>query len=280
MAEEKKPPKTISLDSLNIKLQPKQQALLDAMEATGEVPTVWGNGGSRGSAKSGGLRRIAITLALKHDGIVIYTIRRVRQDVIENHVEKIKLEFPQVQEFYKAGPTEYAFPNASRIVMKYAEEKGDVDRISYGPEATFLFIDQAEQFSEDELISFRICNRWPDQPKGFVKACYFFNVGKGVGASYFRRIFHNKYFRPNENPKDYAFIQAYSWDNYEWFRGQVPYSAEEFYELSSEERFALFVTQTSEGKKMNQLPKTRRESELLGNFDSFSGQYFSDVWAM
>ena len=29
---------------------------------------------------------------------------------------------------------------------------------------------------------------------------------------------------------------------------------------------------------MNALPKHRRESELLGNFDSFGGQYFSDVW--
>ena len=29
---------------------------------------------------------------------------------------------------------------------------------------------------------------------------------------------------------------------------------------------------------MNALPKHRREGELLGNFDAFTGQYFSDVW--
>ena len=267
------------LKSLDIGLQPKQQKLLDAMEAIGEVPVVWGDGGSRGSAKSGGLRRVAINLGLKYDGIVIYIVRRVLGDLLENHQQKIALEFPPIDRVYKRQAHEYALPNGSRIVFVYAETKIDVQRVSYGPECTFLFIDQAEQFSEDELISFRICNRWPGMPKGFVKTCYFFNVGMGMGAGYLRRIFHTKNFRiGQEDPNDYAFIQAYGWDNYEWFRGQVPHAQEEFYALSSEERFNLFVTQTSEGKKMNALPKHRREGELLGNFDSFSGQYFSDVW--
>ena len=273
----------ISLDSLGIELQPKQAQLEGAMQATGDgVPTVWGMGGSRGSAKSGGLRRIAVKLALQHKGIVIYVLRRVRQDVIENHVEKIKLEFPDVQDFYKAGPLEYAFPNESRICMKAAEDRRDVERISYGPECTFLFVDQAEQFSEDELTSFRICNRWPAMPKGFPKTCYFFNVGKGIGAGFFRSHFNPKSlsFRPNERPADYAFIQCYAWDNYEWFRGETAYTFDEFYRLSSADRFALFISETTEGRKMNQLPKHRRDAELLGNFDSFSGQYFSDVWRM
>lgn len=264
--------------SVDILLQPKQARLRAALEATGDVPTIIGNGGSRGSAKSGGLRRIAILLAMSHPGIVIYIVRRVLGDLLENHMEKIAIEFPQVHKLYCAGPKEYEFPNRSRIKYVYAETKADVDRVSYGPECTFLLIDQAEQFSEDELISFRICNRWPSAPAGFVKTGYFFNVGKGVGAGYLRRVFHQLRFRENENAKDYWFLQAYGWDNYEWFRGQVPYSWSEFYRLSSEQRFALFVTQTSEGKKMNSLPAHRREGELMGNFDSFSGQYFSDVW--
>ncbi len=276
MAEEK-PKRSIELSNLNIWLQPKQEKLRQMIEASGPgVPTVIGNGGSRG--KSGGLRRIAIIEALDWPGTVTYIIRRVLGDLLENHMEKIKLEFPQVHEFYKAGAKEYEFPNGSRIAYKYAECKADVERISYGPECTFLLVDQAEQFSEDELTSFRICNRWPNMPPGFVKAGYFFNVGKGIGAGFLRRVFHTKYFKPNENGGDFSFLPAYSWDNFEWFRGQVEMDREDFYQLSSEERFALFVTQTTEGRKMNQLPKHRREGELLGNFDSFSGQYFSDVW--
>ena len=262
-----------------ILLQPKQHELLYLLNDTGdEVPTIIGFGGSRGSAKSGGLRRCAIWLADTYPGIPIYIVRRTLGDVLENHQEKICLEFPEVAKLYRAGDYEYAFRNGSRIVFVYAETKIDVDRVSYGPECAFLLIDQAEQFSEDELISFRICNRWPNAPPGFAKTCLFFNVGKGVGAGYLRRVFWQRQFRTNERPQDFKFIQAYAWDNYEWFRGQVPLNEAEFYKLSSADRLELFLTKTTEGRKMNQLPANRRESELMGNFDSFSGQYFSDVW--
>src|ERR1035441_3173862 len=147
------------LKALNIGLQPKQQKLLDAMKAVGDVPVVWGDGGSRGSAKSGGLRRVAIALALEYPSIVIYIVRRVLGDLIENHQQKIALEFPPIDKIGRRQAHEYALPNGSRIVFVYAETKIDVQRVSYGPECTFLFIDQAEQFSEDELVSFRICNR-------------------------------------------------------------------------------------------------------------------------
>jgi hypothetical protein len=259
--------------------QPKQGELLDALEATGEsVPTVLGMAGSRGSAKSGALRGAAVYLAMTYPGIVIYIVRRVLGDLLENHMEKIKSDFPPIHAFYRQGDYEYQLPNKSRIVFIYAESAGDVERVSYGPECTFLFIDQAEQFSENELISFRICNRWPSAPKGFVKTCYFFNVGVGVGAGGLRRLFHLRSFKGNERPSDYKFFHVFGWDNFEWFKGQVDITIGAFYELPSETRFAMFISKTSEGRKMDALPKHRREAELLGNFDSFSGQYFSDVW--
>ena len=262
-----------------IQLQPKQTQLLDLLEATGtNVPTIIGWGGARGSSKSGGLRRVAIALAQTHPAIVVYIVRRVLGDLLENHMEKIKLEFPFVHRLYRPSDYEYQFDNKSRIVFVYAESKADVDRVSYGPECTFLLIDQAEQFTEDELISFRICNRWPAMPAGFAKSGYFFNAGKGVSAGYLRRIFHQRNFYNNETPSDYHFTQAYGWDNYEWFKAEVPISYGDFYDLSSAERFEIFITQTSEGRKMNSLPAARREAELLGNFDAFTGQYFSDVW--
>lgn len=264
---------------MEIRLQPKQDDLYQMLERTGkDIPVILGTGGSRGSAKSGGLRRIAILLAYKYREIVIFIVRRTLGDLLENHQEKIALEFPEVDKLYRAGDYEYAFPNGSRIVFVYAEGPIDVKRVSYGPECTFLFIDQAEQFTEDELLSFRICNRWPAMSAGFAKACLFFNVGVGVGAGYLRRIFHLGQFKPNERPGDYAFIQTYGWDNFEWFRGEVEIAEIDFYDLSSAERFNLFITETTEGRKMNALPKHRREGELLGNFDAFSGQYFSDVW--
>ena len=70
----------------------------------------------------------------------------------------------------------------------------------------------------------------------------------------------------------------YGWDNYAWFKNQVPYTFEEFYALSSEQRFEIYIRDTSQGRKQNELSSKKRDADLLGNFDSFDGQYFSNVW--
>src|SRR5580658_6754296 len=267
--------------------QPKQAALLDLLEATGpDVPTILAFCGARGSAKSRGLRNCALYLAGNYPGIVIYIVRRVLKDLLENHAEKMALEQPQFHaRYYRQSRYEWELDNGSRIVMVYAENAVDVQRVSYGPECTFLLIDQAEQFTENELTSFRICNRWPSAARGFVKTCLFFNIGvsdeRGLPAlsmQYLRRIFHLRQFHGKERPADYHCLIAYGWDNYEWFRGQVALTEEQFYALSSQERYLLFINHTSEGHKMDALPAHRREGELLGNWDAFSGQYFADVW--
>jgi hypothetical protein len=79
-------------------------------------------------------------------------------------------------------------------------------------------------------------------------------------------------------PTDFAFIQAYGWDNYVWFSGEVDISEEEFYALSSEARFELFISKTTYGKKLNALPPDLREGHLLGSFEKFAGQYFGGAW--
>ncbi len=270
------------LRDLKIRLQPKQQEIYDALTETGDVPTVLGVGGSRGSAKSGGIRRFASQIALEYPGIRIFIVRRVLGDLILNHVDEMKLEFPAVHELYHPASggkrPEYLFPNDSKIILIYAETKADVDRLVKGQQAAFVFIDQAEQFSEDELVAFREVNRSPGAREGFCKICFFFNTAQGIGAPYFRRVFHTKRYRPNENPKAYWFMQVYGWDNYAWFQNQVPYSFEEFYDLSSKERFNIYIRDTSQGRKQNELSKNKRDADLLGNFDSFNGQYFADVW--
>lgn len=267
--------------TFKIRLQPKQELLLRKLEATGDnVPRILGTGGSRGSAKSGGLRRCAIALAMdrRWAPVVIYIVRRVLGDLLENHMEKIKLEFPEIHQFYRPSDYEYSLPNGSRIVYLYGETKADIERVSYGPECTFLFVDQAEQFTENELQQLRICNRWPSAPKGLPKSCYFFNAGVGIGAGYLRRVFWLRNFHKHENPGDHYFLQTYAWDNFEWFRKEVEIAEHKFYALSSEDRFQMFISSTTEGKKMDALPAHDRECQLLGNFEAFSGQYFSDVW--
>ncbi len=270
------------LKELAIRLQPKQQLFYDKLTTIGEVPTVMGMGGSRGAAKSGAIRRIAITLACTYKEVKIFIVRRVLGDLLLNHVGEMSLEYPTVHKLYHPPSggkrPEYVFPNNSKIILIYCEMRADVDRLVKGQQAAWVLIDQAEQFAEDELVAFREINRAPGVPEGFCKIGYFFNTAQGIGAAYFRRIFHTKRWKENENPSTYYFMQVYGWDNYEWFRGQVPYTFEEFYSLSSEERFSIFTRQTSQGRKQNELSKRKRDADLLGNFDSGGGLYFSEVW--
>src|SRR6185312_10999566 len=103
---------------------------------------------------------------------------------------------------------------------------------------------------------------------------------------------HLKEFKKHEVPHEWYFVQAHGWDNSVWFQNELPLTSQEFYAIPGECRnfpqeepsgprccrFHLFIHQTSEGRKMNALPPSLRVGELLGSFESFSGQYFAGVW--
>lgn len=315
---------------LKITLQPKQRAVVDLVRAIGpDVATKIGFGGSRGSAKSRLARDLALFVAFTVPGVTIFLIRRNWGDLEENHLEKLKLERPELTQYYSGSRQAYEFPpdlGGSRIAFKYGDTFDDIRRVGRGPEGYLIIIDQAEQFSELELAELNTPNRWPDVPQGAAKTVYLFNPG-GAGTDYLRRVFYLKQYRGEERSTDYAFIQAYGWDNFEWFRGQVlevprvctaacvaecggvlcgcvchqPAEAltfESFYGLPGElpdcptgvydsrwletvagnHRFKLFVTRTSEGRKMWAKPEAIRMGDLFGRFDKFAGQYFAGVW--
>ena len=274
-------------------LQPKQHELLTLLEATGpDVPRRIGWGGSRGAAKSGGLRRVAMVLASSYPGIVIVIIRKHLGDLIENHVQKMALEYPDFHKrYYKLSQYEWQLDNRSRIVLAYGDTPKDIQEFSRGPEYTFAFIDQAEQFTEQELVWLTIPNRWPAAAQGFAKSAFFFNPG-GPGTEFLRRVFHLKEFKKHEVPHEWHFVQAYGFDNYVWFQNELPLTSQEFYQIPAKCsnfpledrlspqccRYHLFIHETSEGRKMNALAPSLRVGELLGSFESFSGQYFAGVW--
>lgn len=261
-----------------IDFQPKQWQLLEKLEASGlHVPTKLGFGGSRGGGKSGFIRRAMTKRRLDNPGTVGFIMRRHFGDLEENHIAKFRLEFPELSEFWRQSDCEYRFKNGSRIAFKYGDTHRDVEEMSRGPECMDLFVDQAEQFSETELTLLDGCNRWPGAGPGVAKKVLFYNPG-GQGSEYLRRVFWLREFRQNENPGDFAFIHSFGWDNYEWFRGQVELSQRDFYRLSDDERFNIFIEQTSYGKSLNSLPPHQRLGELLGSFEHFSGQYFAGAW--
>lgn len=268
---------TATATRIDMPLQPKQEHLLRLFLQSGpEAPTILGFGGSRGGAKSGSIRRIAVPLANLSPGSPIWIVRRVYDDLKRNHIDSLFEEFPELEEYYRASSRELVFDNGSRIQFLYAETRDDVIRKFRGPQAKYIFVDQAEQFSEEELQRIKSANRHPGSKPGDCKLGLFFNPG-GPGTEYLRRIFYLRQYLNEERPGDYDFIQAYGWDNFEWFRG-LGISPNDFYALSSDQRFDLFIQETDYGRALNALPDHLRVGELLGSFEQFAGQYFAGVW--
>ena len=288
-----------SPQQLAIALQPKQKRLLQAVrDRRPDAASVLGFGGSRGAAKSGGVRRIALILAVEQPGIIVWIIRRVWDDLNKDHVKPLFIEYPHLKSFWHAGDKELRLPvngGESSIFFIHAGDTGRAKRKARGPQAHYIFLEQAEEFSQAEMEQLAGSNRAPGVGPGFCKRIFTFNPG-GIGTNYLRRIFHLKEYRDNENPTDYMFIQGFGWDNYEWFRGLGIVSEWDFYhsppwnnemplELSAgglplhpSHRFKVFVEQTAFGRKLYALPPSQRIGELMGSFEKFAGQYFSEVW--
>ncbi|HEX7767710.1 MAG TPA: phage terminase large subunit, partial [Nitrospira sp.] len=262
---------------IDISLQPKQEELGRLIHAEGSDVATWiGFGGARGGAKSGAARRLMVERRFSKPGTAGFIIRRNFKDLEENHLEKFREEFPALQQYYESGKKQYRLPNGSRIAFKFADTPDDSRQLARGTEAMDIFVDQAEQFSEQELLWLHTPNRWKGSGPGECKTVLFFNPG-GIGTDFLRRIFHLRQYQGDEQPGDYAFIQSYGWDNYQWFSA-LGISEARFYALTDAERFQLFITGTDYGKKLNALPQAMRIGELMGSFSHFAGQYFSGVW--
>ena len=292
---------------------PKQRQLIDAALAKGaNVPVSLGYGGSRGAAKSRLLRDLALVVISEIPrllpGIVIYIVRQVWGDLYQNHVQEFEHEHPELMGWFFNGNQEKAFRFPSemgggKIVFAYGDTFKDLRRFTRGPQAYMVLIDQAEAFTEDELIELNTPNRWPNAQAGEVKTVHAYNPG-GPGCLYLDRIYVRGEYNLRENPEHFMFVQGFGWDNWCWISTQGimldgrPLDRETYYTLPGDlppcpngiyderwlasipdnHRMKLFVTQTAEGRKMWAKPDAIRMGELFGRFDAFAGQAFSGVW--
>lgn len=294
---------------INIHQQPKQELLAELLSSTGpKVATIIGAGGAKGGGKSEGARGIALICAGElgeiYPGLVITIVRRTYGDLKKNHIDPLIRKYPDLMRFYKADAEEFNLGKA-KIVFMYAENDKDVKRKFLGGyESAIIIIDEAQQFSEEELQWITTAARWTDSsgvgiPAGLCKTLMLFNPG-GPGSSYIRRVFWLKQYVGEEKRHKYAFIHIFGYDNFEWFRGQVDITESAFYairgkcsdvgeqctDLYDSEginrsrccRFQMFIHQTEEGQKYNAYPESMRAGYLLGSFESFSGQYFAGTW--
>lgn len=262
-----------------VELQPNQIKLARLFRAQGpKAATNIGFGGPRGGTKSHSIRAIALDCLDTYPGCRVFIVRTNWTDLYENHLLKFQQDYPWMADFWNGQNKEWRFPNKSQLALKYADTENDVEKLARGPEAMFMLIDQAEQFTENQLKMMKTSNRWPGVPISQCKTGHFFNPG-GPGNQFLKRVYYDRDNHQDEPREDYVFLQSKGWENYEWFRGTGLYgSAKEFYEDSDKNRFENFIRHTGYGRELHRKPPSIRIGELLGSFDHFAGQYYGGVW--
>jgi len=238
-----------------------------------------------------------ILLCLTFPAIDCLILRRTWKEVYSNHVVPMFREFPGLRQWWNESKKTLTFPNGSKLVFGYAEHKEDIYAFQ-GQEYAFILAEEATHFCEEELVFLETCNRWTKNPSIVPKLLYTTNPGN-VGHEYIKRVLVDGDYTENERKEDYAFIQAYGWDNVEWaipsfVREQridpltwkswssstqeafVAPFIQQYYSWSDETRFQFFTTVTDYGRKLNALSGQMRSAHLFGSWDAFVGQFFSE----
>lgn len=108
-------------------------------------------GGAAGSAKSHLIRVVAIAFCIGIPGLQVYLFRRIREDLIKNHMEGPTgfhaLLAPWLGSYCVIVEDEIRFNNGSRIYLCHC--KDEKDRFKYqGAEIHLLLIDELTHFTE------------------------------------------------------------------------------------------------------------------------------------
>jgi hypothetical protein len=267
--------------TINRTLFPKQAQIEWALEESPAVNV--GGGGAMGGGKSGGGRSIMLGRCFKYPGTRHLILRRVHKQLVDNHIEPLFRDYPDLRQFYLKSDLTLHLPNGSDLVFGYAEHpaknfSGDI--YSYqGSEWATIFPDEASHFNQEELTFLQTRCRWPGMK---AKMLLTFNPG-GIGTSYLKRVFIDRRFEPEENPSDYFFVKMYGWDNVEWVRQWLEERSipiDDYYnKLTDEQRKSIFLNHSAYGRVLGQMKGKMRQAYLEGSFDAFQGQYFQDAFS-
>lgn len=258
--------------------------------------TIIGIGGSKGSAKSHGLRSVMLIRRFKYPNTAGLIFRRKWKQLRENMLEAgFFKQWPFLRDWYTESSKTIRLPNKSRIVFGYAEHEEDVNDFQ-GHEYMDVMPDEATRATEMMLIKLNETRRWTGRtggepiPDKLCKTYYGMNPG-GPGHSYIRRLMYKRDYHAKERPEDYTFLQAFAWDNIEWCRASLQEDGLVgdcngatcktcavcvFYSWSNQRRFDYFISRTERGHQLDSLPQRLRTGWLLGNWDEFAGQFFDN----
>lgn len=231
---------------LPIVLQPKQK---QAFYASLETPVLF-YGGAKGGGKSYLVRAREVYRRLKYPGTTGLIIRKTYPELLSNHIRRFWVEYPCVKNWYNKAEKAIYWPNGSVTEFSYLKSTDDVYNYQ-GREFEDISIDEITQHEEVIFKILRSSNRTTHKeikPSMFLTG----NPG-GIGHAWAKRLFIDRKFKENENPKDFGFVQAMVYDNK-----------------------ALMQADPAYVKRLMDLPEAKRRAYLEGDWDAFEGQVFAE----
>lgn len=208
-------------------------------------------GGARGGGKSDAARSKAVLLALKHPGVQILFLRRMLNDLRENHLRPL-LKILGGAAVYRESTKEFLFPNGSRILLGYCDAERDVLKYQ-GQSYDVIFLEEATQFTEWQYDQLKLSNRPSGLCKKFSPRMYYTCNPGGVGHQWVKRLFIDRRYKNAERAEDYAFIPSKVYDNRYLMQHDPDYV-----------------------RQLENLPENLRKAFLEGRWDVFDGQYFGE----
>lgn len=272
------------MNELRFVLQPKQSQLYHLWND--KETTRIGFGGARGGAKSGGGRRCMFTLLSEQNNITGLILRRTFPQLYSSHIIKMLEEFPMAAKWYNGERKEVLFPDSkSRLFFGSAENEKDMARY-YSSEYAYIMVDEAQEFSQQELEKLTGSNRCTSNDAILPKMIYTFMPGlseSGLppkGLPYLKRVFVDRDLRDEERDNKWDFIQAFAWDNSFWASKALKadgLTIRDFYKWDAPTRREYFLARTDFSKQLTSLTDPQlRDAWLNGKWDVFEGQYFKN----
>lgn len=268
---------------IKIRLQPKQRTFWELWND--KITTRIGFGGARGGAKSGGGRRCMLLRRFEYANTIGLILRRTYPELYKSHIIKLFEEYPIVRQWWNESRKEINFPNGSKLFFGSAEHEKDMANF-YSAEFADILVDEAQEFSQEELEKLTGSNRCTSNNEIVPKMIYTFMPGlseSGIppkGLNYLKRVFPDQIRRGEENRQKWEFVQAFAWDNIEWARVELEKdgkSEKDFYAMHENERRDYFINRTVFGASLSALTNVYlREAWLDGKWGQFEGQYFQN----
>lgn len=205
-------------------------------------------GGAAGGGKSRALREHALDFCRTWPGVNALVLRRTSVELRDTHLVELAREWPCA--WYKLNRSDgtASFPNGSVLIFGHCQHEQDHTRY-LGANFDLILFDELTTFVEAQYEE--ICSRLRKQRRrGYTPQVLAASNPGSVGHAWVKRRWVDRRFEANEDPAEHRFIQAMLADN--------PY------------------IDPSYANRLARLPEARRKALLHGDWNSFSGQYFSE----